>query len=257
MLRGRPSLLRLLDNDPRFPVDETGSNKVGYLSRDGMVYFENGRGVAIRSLWSIRARIRAEIEMLGEINFAVIDAFFASNRMTPISFQVGLKALVRSDFEFFENPIRWPIFAAISENERCARWSFLARSAMPGDLIFLSDRGSVTSRLMAALDGGVWSHMAICCGGGRFLDARPGGVAEHNMEEWAESHYRLALYRPRMRPEKIQALMTFHRDQIGCGYNYFGVLLTWVRKLFGDVERIPTPNDFAMFMRQVDLIALV
>jgi len=130
-----------------------------------------------------------------------------------------------------------------------------------GDAIFTFDTKSLSSRVIAYLDQGAWSHIATYSGDGQICEATTPRVIEQNIEAYHDSRYRLGAYRlPGASSEQIDAMVAFGRSQVGKGYNYRGALRLGIRLALGiwpqNRPRDTTPN-MLISMLDYELVALV
>ena len=131
---------------------------------------------------------------------------------------------------------------------------------MPGDLLFAYNTKNLISRVIKLVDRGTWSHVALFTGNGLLCEAGTAGVQERSIEAYHSTSYRLGIYRPQnMQSEIREAIVARGRTQIGCSYNYYGVLRLGAMRLLGirrrnNAPRNLSPNDIARDSDKIELI---
>jgi hypothetical protein len=103
-----------------------------------------------------------------------------------------------------------------------------------GDFIFTLDSKSATSRIIAYLDQGTWSHTGFYCGNGLISEAIFPRVVERSIEAYHHPRYRIGVYRqPSSTSLNAERMASFNRSQLGKRYNVLGALALGVRLSFG------------------------
>jgi len=255
-------LVTFRDLDPWYKPDETGFNKVGYVTADDNVIFPLMRGMTQKPLRKITSRkhelLAFSIDSTRESEN--VEAFFTKNKLNSNLFFRGVKELHSGDLSFFQRPIRLPLLEPLPPHEYEERWQQFIAKLVPGDLLFAYNTKNLISRVIKLVDNGTWSHVALCTGHGLVCESGKAGVLERGVEAYHSPSYRLGIYRPNnMPPETREKIIAIARTQIGGSYNYFGVLRLGAMKLLGitrknNAPRNLSPNDIA---RESDKLALI
>jgi hypothetical protein len=240
--------------------DETGFNKVGYITRKNTVVHPCwNRGLTETTLSRVQRCPHALLEKIATTQAEAdnVEVFFTQNTPSVELFNLGFQAIASAnDLSFFENPIRIPILDDISPQEFERRWKTFSSALRQADAIFVLDSGSLISRLIARFDHGTWSHVGTYSGDGTILEAIMDGVVERDIEVYRNPRYRLGLYRhKKMDPMNAEDLIGFMRSQLGKRYNFRAVARLALLKVFGlqPGKEAVTPNDLA----RSDRVALV
>jgi hypothetical protein len=128
-------------------------------------------------------------------NLDDIEKFFTQNKPNAELFFQGLYALGRRDNDFFEYPIRLPILPLTHAQEFEERWQRMRQIIRPADCIMIFDTTSHISRIIAAVDRGVWSHVAGYAGNGNILELILSGMVERSLDTYRSPRYRIGIYR--------------------------------------------------------------
>lgn len=249
-----------------YRVDETGFNKVGYVTQRGTVIHPRlNRGLTETPLTRIRrfphilrrrtASAQAEVDN--------VERFFTENKPSIELFNSGMAAIAtEQDLSFFDNPIRIPVLDIITHEAFEHRWAVFRSILRPADIIGVIDTRSLISRLIARFDHGTWSHVGCYSGDGTILEAFSAGVVERDIEVYYDQKYRLGVYRASsLHMEGAEAVVRYQRSQLGARYNYRGVFRLAMFKIFGiqptgSGAKNVSPNDLARSER-VRLIHVV
>ncbi|HTO66851.1 MAG TPA: hypothetical protein VMM15_37010, partial [Bradyrhizobium sp.] len=197
-----PALMMFRDWDlwykpPRYSVGWCEYNKTGYVSDAGWVVYPFWRSLRKAPFEAIRKRKHTLVPLSFMTNLESIEAFFSQNRANASLFFQGLNALAKHDDTFFEPPVRLPILQPISREEFERSWEQLLLLVRPTDQIMVIDTNSFISRAIAAVDQGVWSHVAGYVGNGNIIEAGLSGVVERPLTVYRSQRYRIGLYRVR------------------------------------------------------------
>jgi hypothetical protein len=230
-----------------YRVDETGFNKVGYITRkDTVVHPQWNRGLRHTPLSQVKryphvlsirvARTREEVDN--------VEAFFTENVPSIELFNSALHTIITSgDLSFFEDPIRIPILEHICILEFEKRWEVFRSILRPADIIAIIDTKSVVSRLIARFDHGTWSHVGVYSGNGGIMEAITAGVVERDIQVYHQPWYRLGVYRYKsLDEERVVSVLAAMRSQLGKRYNFRGAIRLAIYKLLG----IQPPKDSAL-----------
>ena len=236
-------------------VDETGFNKIGYITQRGTVVHPRwNRGLTESPADRIR-RLPHGLFQVALPSRAVedrIEKFFTMNVSSIELFSCGITLLGRGDsLSFFDSPVRVPILEPISREEFEWRWAVFRSILQPADTIAVIDRESLVSRLIARIDHGTWSHVGGYSGDGTILEAIRQGVCERSIEVYHDPRYRIGVYRMRdLSSEAARRIVSNMRSQLGIAYSFRKLVRLAVLKLFGirprgNWHRNVSPNDIA------------
>jgi hypothetical protein len=190
-------------------------------------------------------------------NLDNIEKFFTQNKPNTDLFFQGLNAIGRGDNAFFNFPIRLPILPLTTPQEFEERWERLEKIVRPADCIMTFDTTSYVSKAIAAIDRGIWSHVAGYAGDGNIFEVTTAGAVERPLRVYRLPRYRIGLYRAEAalyrdpNDPRIEHYRAAWRSQIGrVRYGYMTVAKIGFRNILGIRPRtIPdaetTPNDMA------------
>jgi hypothetical protein len=234
-------------------------NKTGYVSKSGWVVYPHRSVTAKRfDLIAKRSHTLVPLDFMSTLDD--VEKFFTQNKPNAELFFQGLNALGRRDNEFFEYPIRLPILPPTNPQEFEERWQRMQQIVRPADCIMIFDTTSYISRIIAAVDRGVWSHVAGYAGNGNVFELILSGMVERSLDTYRSPRYRIGIYRARPSNggaeyaddlKRIHAFLARSRASIGrTRYDYFKVVKLGFVKMFGIRLRRPseydvTPNDMA------------
>ena len=104
-------LVTFRDLDPWYKADETGFNKIGYVTAADNVIFPLRRGMKQKPLRKITSRKHELLaSSIGSSRQSEnIEAFFTEKKLNPDLFFRGVKELHSGDLSFFQHPIRLPL----------------------------------------------------------------------------------------------------------------------------------------------------
>jgi hypothetical protein len=238
-----------------YRVDETGFNKIGYVTRRHTVIYPRLN----RSLTEAPAgRIRRyphqvlQLTVRSEADVHNVERFFTENEPSIELFNYGVAAAaVRQDLSFFENPVRIPILDTITPEEFERRWAVFRKILRPADTVAVIDTKSLRSRLIARFDQGTWSHVGAYSGNGTILEAISARCVERDIEVYHKTRYRLGAYRMNSLDERAAGrVVSWARSQLGASYNTRGAVRLAAFKLFGikpqgEGTKNVSPNDIA------------
>lgn len=160
----------------------------------------------------------------------------------------GLNNLVHNDVSYFENPIKLPYLNYKNLKNKDESWVKFTELAQEGDFLFTFDSRSLISKIISKIDRGPWSHVAICIGNNKIVEATTNGVIESDISVYESDKYHVGLYRPETSSEENKLLaITEAKLKIGAKYNYKGAIMAGIQKRLGIMNRVPTPNDLAVF----------
>jgi hypothetical protein len=202
--------------DPWHRPDQTGFSKTGYVTATEMVIHPCRSRIARTPLKKIVQKPHRFIDMPKHPHSAQIEEFFTSNVLNNELYVKGLLEIPNKNSNFWNNPIKVPILAPITPEEHELRWNRTIRLLQKGDGIFTFDAKSISSRAIAYLDQGSWSHIGTYSGNGLICEAITSGVVERSIEAYRDSRYRLGVYRLLGgSSEQIDRTAAFMRSQVG------------------------------------------
>ncbi len=238
------------DLNPLKRADESGYNKVGYLSQRNLIVYQGYRTVRRVPFDRVTKYRHAIFETKAPFDEAAVEAFFILNHLPPGLLNDGLAALRDARPDFFEYAVRLPILDVLTAEERDRRWRALVSILEPGDVIATFDTQSWMSRLITLVDGGPWSHMGLYVGNGQIAESLTKGTVERAIETYRPARYRLGVYRPLgLTREAAQRIVAYSHSRLGAAYDYSGALRAGVRLLFridAGREKFPGPTEMAL-----------
>jgi len=238
-------LILFRDHDSRCKVDETGFNKIGYVTRNDYVIYPYNNRIVRKSFHKFARNNNVVVSLDCHPNAESIETFFTSNVINFYMYHSALNNIRENNTTFWDNPIKVPILLPISDVIHESRWWKLLPLLQNGDLIFTIDSRSFASRMIAFLDQGAWSHVGLYVGDGKIIEAITSGVVERHIEVYHYPRYRLGAYRiDRATPGQIDLMIQFDRKQLGKSYNWAQLLCLGAQLLFGMFPReTSTPNE--------------
>jgi hypothetical protein len=249
-------LITFADNDRSHKADQTGFNKIGYVTESQeVIYLWRNRVVQDR-LSAIEKMPHKVFPLPDVFERNNVEIFFSKNFPAVDLFNLGLSSILRNDVGYFSSPIKLPRLETIGKLARNDRWRALRSMAITGDLLFTFDTQSIFSKIISIIDRGPWSHCAMYTGDDTVIEALTSGVCERPIEVYADPKYRVGLYRSRTRLPEPEKGIHFARSQIGKRYSYRKAALAGLLKLLRLKRIAPTPNDLAI-QPGLDLICYV
>lgn len=137
----------------------------------------------------------------------------------PRAFWAALFALFFGNYRFFEVPIL-PISGCSLENQ--LKYSDFVDQLKKNDIIASRNPKKFVSNLIANLDNGYWSHVAMYLGDGKVIESSPfSGVHEFRIEEYYGREGIHSVYRPLdTKGKRLEGDWT--PPCLGKSYNYWG-----------------------------------
>jgi hypothetical protein len=251
-------LVTFADNDRSKKADESGFNKIGYLTRSGLVIFPRRYRLVRENLSKIVKLPHALFQISEDFGTENVERFFTENFQTLDLFDLGLSAILNNDIAYFINPLKLPCLSPIDNITRGDRWLSLKALVIEGDLLCVFDTKSLFSRIISKVDRGPWSHSALCTMEKTIIEAITSGVCERPLDVYSASHYRVGLYRFRsnVSNKNKKDALEFMRSKIGQPYSYKKALFVGIQKFLHKPRFAPTPNDLAIHP-DLDLITYV
>jgi hypothetical protein len=199
---------------PWYRVDWGKHNKMGYVTKTGMVTYPHGCGLSKTHIEVLKKRDHQLLPLPFVPEQENVDRFFIENRENADLFFQGMLAILSRRFSIFANPIKLPLLKPLSTTEYENRWQQFVELLQPADLILTLDTQSTLSKVIAAADHGVWSHVAGYVGGGQIIEAIAAGVVERSIDVYHTGFHRLGLYRP-VGPGDVSKYISASRSQVG------------------------------------------
>ena len=228
-----PTTVLFKEFDPWHLPDQTGFNKVGYVTENGVVIYQRWSRIAKKSLDAIRRRPHRIIPLVGHPRATEIETYFTRNIMNRTMFVVGIQMIGQPTSPFWDSPIKLPILTPITPADHETRWNTLLNTLQRGDFVFTVDTKSIASRFIAYLDQGTWSHVGMYAGDGRICEVITSGVTERSIEAYHHPRYRLGIYRLGGSTEQIDKMIEWARSQLGKSYAFRKVLRLGIKMILG------------------------
>ncbi|MGE3577206.1 MAG: hypothetical protein AB7I25_02015 [Vicinamibacterales bacterium] len=238
-------IVLMLDPRSPSPVDEFGANEVGLVVRERVLvcYRRRVTELAISEAKSLAKHVmRPKSE--AAVSAAQLEAFVAANRDRYRLFLTALRALRHGNGKLFERSDLMPARpGARTEDQYEKRWRELESAAQPGDLVFSRDLGSWMSSIIAWIDDGSWSHVAVVVSGGMLVEAITSGVVGRSIRSYRDPRFHVGLYRP-MKSEQfnVKAAEEWASSTLGLPYSYVGAISLGLRTLLHQRTKFHTPN---------------
>jgi hypothetical protein len=106
--------------------------------------------------------------------------------------EAAFRALEIGNLRFFRAPM---MTTAPIEVDDQVRWDVITRSAQAGDLLMVRDGGSKVSSIIAGVDCGDWSHVALYLHDGWIGEMLTTGYVIRPVEAYRTKPYRVGLFR--------------------------------------------------------------
>ena len=239
-------LITFADNDRSQKTDSTGFNKIGYITQSQQVIFPWRNRLIKKPLSVIEKNPHKRYPVPEVLEKDNVEKFFVENFQTLDLFNLGMSSILRNDVAYFALPIKLPRLEPIDKQSRDDCWIALKSLASEGDLLFTFDTASLFSQIISLVDGGPWSHCALYTGERTVIEALTAGVCERLIDVYADSRYRVGLYRLRSGLVNQGDIVEFRQSVIGRPYSYRKAALVGMQKLLRLPRSLPTPNDLAI-----------
>jgi hypothetical protein len=235
------------------PTDETGCNQWA------IVVDENG-GLARRNSRVIRISFE---ELLTKPNLHFrenpyvehrerIAAYFVKHANKHDHFEAGEKALLQGNLQPFEWGDLFPVkpeYPTVDEFERA--WDNLLISARPMDTIFTARRNDISSKAIAWITKGPFSHVATYVGNDKIWESVTSGLRTGKLsdlyksrENWVAA-YRHVQHLDRVFLEKdADRIAREAADSYRIGYNWYQAARHGLLSFRGMHEEAKVPNSF-------------
>lgn len=104
-----------------------------------------------------------------------------------------------------------------------------------GNIFFLHGRDSIKSWGVMYYTNSIWSHTGMFTENSNVTHATTGGVVEHDFAHLLDGESYISIMQLKETLTEIQKekMLEFSRDQIGCGFNWNGVIKMWISILVG------------------------
>ena len=232
-----------LDAETSQAPDHSGANQVGIVDTQRQVLFCRARTVVARDLGSVRAHATQVLRLREPEYRNRVLAYFNNHRGHYRLFLTGLRALQVGNLFLFDTPSPMPsarTFHSYKDFE--SSWDTLELSAQVGDAIFTFDRRSTISRIIAWIDQGAWSHVAVYVGDGLIQEAVAAGVVRRELRTYRDARFHVGLYRFYQPIRDSAAALHYADTTLGMKYNYWGAVALGVATLLHRRTRERTPN---------------
>jgi hypothetical protein len=99
--------------DPWHPKDQTGFNKTGYVTENGVVIYPRRSRIARKSLAAIMKKPHLIVPLLPTYPRAEqVEIFFTKNLINTTMFVMGMQLIGQPESPFWDNPIKMPMARA-------------------------------------------------------------------------------------------------------------------------------------------------
>jgi hypothetical protein len=235
-------LLIFADSETDAPIDESGGNQLGIAITNGVVVFCRRRRLVRVPTSKLLSEVRAVNRPTAPLRADAVVTFFEEHATHYRLFLAGLRAMREGNYRFFGlSPMpNAPRYSNREEFDEA--WRRLAATAEPGDLIAVYDKRSWISRVIAGIDGGAWSHVAVCTASGVIDEALTSGITRRALQSYKSIRYHVGVYRSHRPIPDLEAGRQFADAHLGNPYNFRGALMLGVRTLLHLRTEFPTPN---------------
>jgi hypothetical protein len=253
----RQTIVLFYEFDFWFGRDQTGYNKIGYVTLNNEVVFPRRSVVVRRPMNVLRGKSIRTVRLPAHCSLDNVETFFAANMLTQNLFYRGINAIVgKEQPEYLDNPIKLPILNVNSARERERKWNEMRMMLRSGDMLFSVDVSDPISRLVAWIDGGPWSHTFAYAGDSKVYDVSVArGVFVGDLDAYKKSSIRLGLYRAKegCSDDKFKIFAEFMNKELGSRYDYWTAASIGARKFVRNRRkntglrgvREVTPNELA------------
>jgi hypothetical protein len=100
-----PATVLLKEFDPWHPTDQTGFNKVGYLTENGVVIYPRRSRITKKSFDAIKKRPHRIIQLTSHPRAKEIETFFTGNIVNTALFVTGIQMIGQPASPFWDSPI--------------------------------------------------------------------------------------------------------------------------------------------------------
>ncbi|MCX5819731.1 MAG: hypothetical protein NT047_07455 [Deltaproteobacteria bacterium] len=240
-----PGIITFFNNKNSAKPNSHGHNSMGVLLPEGTFLYYNKRKV-IKEKFERSKYIGATLWPLKDDDFAKkVFKYFTEYKDHIYLFKLGLIAFCdHTKHGIFDcNEIMPKFNSTKNSTEYEKAWDILIQKAKVGDAFFTFNTKSIISKLIARLDKGTWSHVAIYQGNGMITEAISRGTVLSNICEYKKPYYHVGLYSPIGMNERerivvgIRGLLLLNKK-----YNYWGSMKVGLKTILGKGGMIPTPN---------------
>src|ERR1039458_498005 len=117
-------------------------------------------------------------------------------------------------------------------------------------LVALHTADCFLSWLVMYYTSSVWSHVASFSENGYIIDATTDGVIEHPFSDYLDgkSYILIKTFEIKTTDEQQKGVLAWAREQVGCGFNWVGVIRLFLYTIFGfrDKYRVRYSVDFLL-----------
>lgn len=239
------SIITFFDKKTKLPPDKSECNQIGILMENNEVLFSRNRKVIEINANKIKATKMFIIPIADKELSLKIRNYFKINGKDYRRFNAGLGAIVRQRINFFDYPVIFPELTKWnSEDEYERSWGNLVAQLQPADCICTFNEKNMISRFICFIDKGPWSHTAIYIGDGEISEAISCGVVKRKIDVYKNKHIHIGIYRSLdLSADQKKDIIGWSLSSIGVKYDYMGVILLGLKKIFGIHSNKPSPND--------------
>jgi hypothetical protein len=256
-------ILIFCDHSSRKPVEE-GVNQIAVVINETQALFVEGGLVRKLDLELIPQLANLQIRRGLEAKDAPkVADYFAGHANQPAHFEAGLKALLLHNLQPLVDGSLFPVRPKY-ENERVYRqaWQSFNRNLRPFGCIFTTCLSSFSSRAIAKLTGGPWSHVALYVGEGRIAESITSGLryapldVYRGQQNWVACYRRIEFMNTSPSVEMTENIAKATAEEFAQGYSYLKASWYGLRAFLGDHSHALVPNSM-IFQGDYVLIAHV
>jgi hypothetical protein len=245
------SIITFFDTKTKLPAGKSECNQVGILIEENKILYcrkKYGQKVMEIDVNKIKATKMFLYALQDKELSLKITNYFKINRKDYRRVKAGVSAIVSQRINFFDYPVIFPKLTkwhSAGEYERS--WGNLIGQLQPADVVCTFDEKSMISRLISFIDKGPWSHTAMYMGNGEISEAIFCGLVKRKIHVYKNKHIHVGIYRKLdASADDIKDILGRARSMLAIGfkYNYKGVILLGIKKIFGIHSELPSPNDF-------------
>lgn len=240
------SVITFFDTETKLPPDKTECNQMGILIENNKILFCRNRKVIEIDANKIKTTRMFLYPIADKQMSLKMSKYFKINRKDHRQFNAGLLAIMYGRIKLFDYPVIFPELTKWnSEDEYERSWSNLIAQLQPADCVCTFNEKSMISRFISFIDKGHWSHTAIYIGDGEICEAISCGVVKRKIDVYKNKHIHIGIYRSLdLSDEQKKDIIDWFLSSIGVKYDYMGVILLGLKKIFGIHSNKPSPNDF-------------
>jgi len=236
------NIVLFYDKNIKTPPDETGYNQIGVLIEDDTILFKEGRKLKEKTIksWNYKPN---SVYTFDEPNLTEkVANYFLLNRYNVHLFKLGLSQIWQNNFNIFDHSTLMPPrtnYNSLEEFEK--RWDLLESDLKKIDLIFTFDKKSIVSSIIANIDSGSWSHVAMYVGDGKISEMIASGFNTCELRVFKQERFQVGVYRLFQKPtqEQVEGILDYLNLCKDTKYGYLQLLSLGVQKLLGIYNKVP------------------